>query len=214
VVEFINLQMDDRWELHCFCFFDLRSQTGKTSLCGGTISDMINSCFSPFDRASDLSVSCFEGNVEMVQAILAQMPQETLLDDRTCCFRLSPLHYAIWGGCFEAFRSLLLRDLKLVIDEKVRWDYASYASVFELCDGQLKWDDAAKVFEVNRMQERKRIREVLEKGTIRKPWDWSIRRLLLIRDGAFVVVPKDVCRLLVRSYCFDVIQIYAEEQVE
>ncbi len=35
-----------------------------------------------------------------------------------------------------------------------------------------------------------------------------MRRLILIRDGMFGELPKDICKLLVRKYCVDDIPIY------
>jgi hypothetical protein len=178
---------------------------------------MTSSCSSPFDRASELSVACFQSNVGEVKKILAQLADEPLKKDRTCCFSLTPLHFAVWGGCFEAFQMLLYRGLKLEKGSSMRVRRTSSVSLLDVCDGVWNTHDlrfAVSDDELKRVEDRKRIREVLERGSIRKNWDWQIRRLLLIRDGAFAQLPKDICRLLVRSYCFDLIPVYHEKKVK
>ncbi len=168
---------------------------------------MVSTCFFPFDRWDVMSEAAFLGDVSRLRTLI----RDGWKSKPSCCFRLLPLHFAIWGGSLDAVKVLLLEGKqKLKNRSLVRISYDRNAPLTALADGEEL--DGRK----SRNIDRQKLREAVCKGFIDVAWDWNICRLLLIRGrpdetSVFASLPKDVCKLIVAKYCFDRVLIFEDE---
>ena len=168
-------------------------------------------CSSAFASFSNILKAAFTNDVEKLEELIASSPSRDL-NEQSCCFRLKPLHYAAWGGSRHAFFVLVCSGARLERGKDVennRVKRITYATLMEMATGQIDPDQCggSKFVRKGKIDREGLIRD-LERGFVLKPWAWEVRRLLLIRDGDLAVLPKDICRLLVRKYCWDKVSIF------
>jgi hypothetical protein len=160
-------------------------------------------------------MAAFCNDTSKLQELISASPSlRRDLNKESCCFRLKPLHFAVWGGSRRAFVLLVCAgarfEKKDISKNRARVHFSMpLVSLMEMASGKLDPDDCGGKELVRKGEiDRPGVLRDLERGFVLKPWAWEVRRLLLIRDGELAVLPKDICRLLVRKYCFDQIPIF------